>query len=430
MYQHQHYYYESHSNSDDTSLALVLRATTEADLSIVLLVLLGSFFAFKGVFDSRGVSDMGKLVYHVSLPCLLFSKILYEFSIERLKLLWVLVLACVLHVVSGYVLGEVLGRLACVSRGDRKVGTASMMFGNVGALAIAVVDSLCHSKSLVDLTGSQQECSSIGISYIAFYLITQNILMFSWGESLMLAADMESEEVEGGGQQGGEQEEIVVTDFTEREERDLLNESFLDGRRDVLCKVSPMPLDLEWPQGYSIKLGHKGLEKVQSHLALEADHCTDSNPNTPKTRTRMSDTVDRYTRYMQWSREQANSDNPGISPLLEDEEEEEEGEERKGIHWQRAASSCVRSVKASFALCVEGSLEVVLRLLKTPALQAALAAIALASFPKLKGLFIMSSEDESQPPLYFVYDAVSTMGNVSGLCLLQSSFDYYCAFSC
>ena len=155
-------------------------ATAEADLSVVLLVLLGAYFAFKGVFDSKGVSDMGKLVYHISLPCLLFSKILYEFSIERMKLLWVLMFACVAHVLSAYVIAEISGRLLWIGKMERKVATASMMFGNVGALAIAVVDSLCHSKTLVDLTGSQQECSSIGISYIAFYLITQNILMFSW----------------------------------------------------------------------------------------------------------------------------------------------------------------------------------------------------------------------------------------------------------
>jgi predicted permease len=118
--------------SSSDSLSLVLRATAEADLSIVLLVLLGSYFAFKGVFDSKGVSDMGKLVYHISLPCLLFSKILYEFSIERMKILWVLMFACLVHVLSAYVLAELSGRLLWISKVERKVATASMMFGNWG----------------------------------------------------------------------------------------------------------------------------------------------------------------------------------------------------------------------------------------------------------------------------------------------------------
>ena len=190
------------TGSSFATIMLVLKATAEANASIVLLVFLGACFAFKGVFDSKGVSDMGKLVYHVSLPCLLFSKILYEFSIARLQLLWVLPLACLVHVVSGYFIGVVTGAALCVNKMERRVINASTMFGNVGALAIAVgenllcvnkllhqscsdfvfflVDSLCHSKTLSDAVGSQGKCSSLGISYIAFYLITQNILMFTW----------------------------------------------------------------------------------------------------------------------------------------------------------------------------------------------------------------------------------------------------------
>ena len=97
------------------------------------------------------------------------------------------------------------------------------------------------------------------------------------------------EKGEGEGE-GGENEEEeshivtevsnVMTEVSENEERKLLNESFMDGRRDVLCRistsarreVSPMmpfaasasveqPLHHK-PSWYSIRLGSKGLQKV------------------------------------------------------------------------------------------------------------------------------------------------------------------------
>ena len=195
----------SSSSSSSSSLGLVLRATAEANLSVAFLVVMGAFFAFKGVFDSKGVSDLGKLVYHVSLPCLLFTKILYEFTIKRLALLWILPLCALLHVASGYVIGMVLSRALCVKNAqERRVCVASTMFGNVGALAIAVMDSLCHSESLAAVAGSQRECSSIAISYIAFYLITQNVLMFTWGETLMVGDEGDAEGAGEGDKEGGE----------------------------------------------------------------------------------------------------------------------------------------------------------------------------------------------------------------------------------
>jgi predicted permease len=37
-------------------------------------------FMIAGIFNERGISDLGRLVYHISLPALVFSNILTEVS--------------------------------------------------------------------------------------------------------------------------------------------------------------------------------------------------------------------------------------------------------------------------------------------------------------------------------------------------------------
>lgn len=474
-----------------SSLVLVLKATTEANLSVVVLVLLGSFFAFKGVFDSKGVSDMGKLVYHVSLPCLLFSKILYEFSIERLHLLWILPFCCLLHVVSGYLVGEALGFGLCVNKLESRVGVAATMFGNVGSLAIAVVDSLCHSESLVEVTGSQQECSSIGISYIAFYLITQNILMFTWGENLMVHVDEDEEDApgvkievadddvedEGEGGALSDRGSVVETEITEREfggmrtrrrslDRDADDWDKAGDKRDYLCRVSPYPTSLvrridqdpplsadrprsssrriEGPLtrrsaqalGYSIKLGTGGLRKVQSHLALECDHSLADMAQMGTSPThKLKSTIEQYIHFLASNKEDLQQERRNLKtsldqaldragggggsgpedPLLGSEGEGRGGREDVTSPMKRAASfvseQAVR-VKSTYTVCMDRTLLVLYRLARTPALQASASAILLASIPSVKDLFVLKSRDTTKvPPLYFVYDAVSTLGS-------------------
>ena len=69
-------------------------------------------------------------------------------------------------------------------------------------------------------------------------------------------------------------------------------------------------------------------------------------------------------------------------------------------------------VKSTYTACMDRTLLVLYRLARTPALQASASAILLASIPSVKDLFVLKSSDTTKvPPLYFVYDAVSTLGS-------------------
>lgn len=447
-----------------STILLVLSATAQANASVVVLVVLGATFAFKGVFDSKGFSDLGKLVYHVSLPCLLFSKILFEFSIGSLEILWVLPLSCFLHVVSGYALGYLGAWALGMSAMERQVSTACMMFGNVGALAIAVVDSLCHSRTLIEAVGSQQTCSSLGTSYIAFYLIAQNVLMFTWGESLMgnvsdeeepeakqpasaLVDGAKADDVERAGapgpaaQQGADEEVDIADDGSVMPEGE-------EDEEHILCRVSRSPAvpignsmleheqqglasSLGGPlarESFSLKLGQSGLKHVQSYLALEADH-THAAIDSP-TVAQMAEALRHYSRRVfgdapanrEGGAEGAGGEaKPDESkegalgaPLLGERDADATGED--GVRAKAAAWAGTRArvaVDAVHGACL-WSYVLMQRLAKTPVIQAASAAMLLAAVPPIKALFVPTAAAKdagSQPPLFFAFDAVHTLGN-------------------
>lgn len=189
---------------DGHALLQVLTASLEANCKIFTMVFLGVVATFNGVFDSKGISDMGRLVYRITLPSLLFSKILKEFSLDKLRLLYWLPVFCVLHALLAYTISHVLGVVLRISPFEMRVVLGSLMFGNVGALAIAVVTTLCSSEPLVSEVGPI--CQSRAVSYVAFYLITQNLLMFSWGEALLFAKTTTVEQLAAEGEDAAQVE--------------------------------------------------------------------------------------------------------------------------------------------------------------------------------------------------------------------------------
>ncbi|KAJ1639650.1 hypothetical protein T492DRAFT_856246 [Pavlovales sp. CCMP2436] len=151
-------------------LLMIVLASLEANCKILVMVVLGVAATFKGIFDSKGISDMGRLVYHITLPALLFSKIL-----KRVHVVYWLPVFCVLHTVTAFLISKMLCFALGISPFEMRVVLGSLMFGNVGALAIAVVSTLCTSEPLLSEVGPT--CEARAVSYIAWYLIAQNVIM-------------------------------------------------------------------------------------------------------------------------------------------------------------------------------------------------------------------------------------------------------------
>jgi hypothetical protein len=53
-------------------------AVVGANASVAMLVIFGITPIWYGIWDKAGISDLGKLVFNVSMPALVFPKMLYQ----------------------------------------------------------------------------------------------------------------------------------------------------------------------------------------------------------------------------------------------------------------------------------------------------------------------------------------------------------------
>eukprot|EP00928_Gymnodinium_smaydae_P030974 TRINITY_DN2288_c1_g2_i1.p1 TRINITY_DN2288_c1_g2~~TRINITY_DN2288_c1_g2_i1.p1 ORF type:complete len:529 (+),score=104.45 TRINITY_DN2288_c1_g2_i1:62-1588(+) len=160
-------------------------AVLKANGSVATLVVAGIAATYAGIWDKQGISDLGKLVFHMSMPALVFGKVLDEISIPTLKQLWVLPVFCFFHILSAYILMKVINCVLRIKGADAKATLGCTMFGNCGSLAIAVVAAMCQSDPLKTEMGGYATCSAKGVSYCAIYVIAWNILLWGLGDALL-----------------------------------------------------------------------------------------------------------------------------------------------------------------------------------------------------------------------------------------------------
>lgn len=158
-------------------------------------------------------------MYHVTLPALLFVNIISEVTVARLMVLWKLPVLALVHVCSGFILATCLTTFFRIRGIGKKAVTLCLMFGNVGSLSIAMIDTLCADEPLA--SGVGPDCDLRGVEYISFYLITQTILMFTWAEEIVKdqKGDEEEEEEEA---LEGEDEVMKSTYFQDTDQERAL----------------------------------------------------------------------------------------------------------------------------------------------------------------------------------------------------------------
>lgn len=118
-----------------------------------------------GVFNERGISDLGRLVYYISLPSLVFTNILTEVSVRvrlpprhpcsaptdealsrramqvtwsRLMVLWKLPATAVVHVTCAFLLSKLLNKALRIKGIEARAVCA-------GLSTLTVVNLLCFN---------------------------------------------------------------------------------------------------------------------------------------------------------------------------------------------------------------------------------------------------------------------------------------------
>ncbi|KAF7312071.1 hypothetical protein MIND_00219300 [Mycena indigotica] len=169
-------------------------------LEVFVLCLAGYLLAWKGILDKRTQKQLNRLNVSLFTPSLLFSKVAFFLSPEKLRELWIIPIFFVLVTTVSMSVAFVLGWVFRVKRSQRNFAMAAAMFMNSNSLPIALMQSLVVTVHGLKWGSQDNKNAMLGraLTYLVLYSTLGMVLRWSYGVRLLAQADEENTDyVEG-----------------------------------------------------------------------------------------------------------------------------------------------------------------------------------------------------------------------------------------
>ncbi|KAK7055309.1 auxin efflux carrier [Favolaschia claudopus] len=179
---------------DDPFVPLLFTVFTSI-LEVFLLCLAGYILAGRGILDKKTQKQLNRLNVSLFTPCLLFSKVAFFLSPEKLKELWIIPIFFVIVTTVSMCVSFLLGSVFRVKRSQRNFAMAAAMFMNSNSLPIALMQSLVITVPGLKWGRGDNKNAMVGraLTYLVLYSTLGMVLRWSYGVRLLAQADPESE---------------------------------------------------------------------------------------------------------------------------------------------------------------------------------------------------------------------------------------------
>ncbi|KAJ3973049.1 membrane transport protein-domain-containing protein [Lentinula raphanica] len=160
-------------------------------LEVFLLCLAGYVLAWKGILDKKTQKQMNRINVSLFTPCLLFSKVAFFLSPEKLRELWVIPIFFIIVTVVSMCVAWFLGVTFRLSRSQRSFAIAASMFMNSNSLPVALMQSLVVTVHGLKWSPDDNKNAMLGraLTYLVLYSTFGMILRWSYGVRLLAQAD-------------------------------------------------------------------------------------------------------------------------------------------------------------------------------------------------------------------------------------------------
>ncbi|KAI0683874.1 membrane transport protein-domain-containing protein [Cytidiella melzeri] len=192
----------------DTPIGPLLLTVFESILEVFILCLAGYILARKGVLDRKTQKQLNRLNVSLFTPSLLFSKVAFFLTPEKLRELWIIPIFFVGTTAVSMAAAFCLAWVFRLKRSQRSFAIAAAMFMNSNSLPIALMQSLVVTVPGLKWGKDDNKNAMVGraLTYLVLYSTLGMILRWSYGVKLLSQADVE---VPAGGTQQPSQEPLV-----------------------------------------------------------------------------------------------------------------------------------------------------------------------------------------------------------------------------
>ncbi|KAF7350761.1 hypothetical protein MSAN_01637200 [Mycena sanguinolenta] len=164
-------------------------------LEVFLLCLAGYVLAGRGILDKKTQKQLNRLNISLFTPSLLFSKVAFFLSPEKLKELWIIPVFFVIVTSVSMGVSSLLGWVFRIKRSQRNFAMAAAMFMNSNSLPIALMQSLVVTVPGLKWGKDDNQNAMVGrgLTYLVLYSTFGMVLRWSYGVRLLAQSDPESE---------------------------------------------------------------------------------------------------------------------------------------------------------------------------------------------------------------------------------------------
>ncbi|KAF8496495.1 auxin efflux carrier [Russula emetica] len=209
----------SPSTPGDSPIWILFQSVLGSIVQVTLICISGYVLARRGVLDKSTQKQLNVLNVNFFTPCLLFSKVAFFLSPEKLRELWIIPIFFLL--VTGVSLGVawLLGNLFRLKPSQRNFAMAAATFMNSNSLPVALLQSLAATVPGLKWGDDDTKDAMIGraLTYLLLCSTIGQFIRWSYGVHLLSKADpLEEEE-----NTPESQDETEADESAERTQRSL-----------------------------------------------------------------------------------------------------------------------------------------------------------------------------------------------------------------
>ncbi|KAH9441107.1 hypothetical protein MJO29_015482 [Puccinia striiformis f. sp. tritici] len=171
----------------------IIKTVTASILEVFLLCLAGYVLSLKGVIDSKSKNTLNKINVSFFTPALMFSKVAFSLTSEKLADLYVVPLSFVIITLTSCLVAWLLSKLFRLERAERNFCLSFSMFMNSNSLPIALMTSLIttiHGQDGLKWGADDSKDKQLGrsLTYLVVFSTMGLIFRWSYGVKLLSAS--------------------------------------------------------------------------------------------------------------------------------------------------------------------------------------------------------------------------------------------------
>ena len=169
---------------DPQDLPNIALACLHSLMTSAVLVASGVYLGRTGIMNREVTRGVSELTLRVTMPCLLFTRVVAAMDMERLALAFPMLLLPMFHVAVGLCLGRLVLMLCSVPKHQRSTVLCAVAFGNplsMPLMLLAVVKDEMFNPDVLAQRGMQAD----PIFYLSLYQPLSYILMYALGGHLL-----------------------------------------------------------------------------------------------------------------------------------------------------------------------------------------------------------------------------------------------------